>query len=309
MAAGARAAAGGEHGYFKRDRIREYLLDLVETGEPGDPIPSERQLCAALDVSRPTLRAVVEELVRDGLLVKRHGQGMFIAQPKIAQDLAQSAPVRPGGAGDLGGLSGLGGLGGPGSSGGSGIAGVSGVSGVWSSRTVDFTRISAGARVGRRLRLAPSAAVLRVVRLRLVDGEPMSLDTLYLPEELVPGLTARDLETHSFYDLLESRYGIGVMSAVQTIEPTVTDEEEAALLGVPAHFPALLFERVTEDTDRRVVEFAHAVYRGDRYRVVSHLSLQRDRSRGRVLAGAWATAGGDGELPADPFFSEPGEPG
>lgn len=290
MAVGARAAAGGEHGYFKRDRIREYLLDLVETGEPGDPIPSERQLCAELDVSRPTLRAVVEELVRDGLLVKRHGQGMFIAQPKIAQDLAQSAPLRTAGSGG---------------SGGSGLTGVSGVSGVWSSRTVDFTRISAGARVGRRLRLAPSAAVLRVVRLRLVDGEPMSLDTLYLPEALVPGLTARDLETHSFYDLLESRYGIGVMSAVQTIEPTVTDEEEAALLGVPAHFPALLFERVTEDTDRRVVEFAHAVYRGDRYRVVSHLSLQRDRSRGRVLAGAWATAGGDGELPADPYFSEP----
>lgn len=278
MAVGARPAAGGEHGYFKRDRIREYLLDLVETGEPGQAIPSERQLCAELDVSRPTLRAVVEELVRDGLLVKRHGQGMFVAQPKIAQDLAQTGRNRHT---------------------------VSGVAGAWSSRTVDFTRVSAGARVGRRLRLAPSAPVLRVVRLRLVDGEPMSLDTLYLPEALVPGLTARDLEQHSFYELLESRYGIGVTSAVQTIEPTVTDEEEAGLLGVPAHFPALLFERVTEDGDGRVVEFAHAVYRGDRYRIVSHLALKRDRSQGRVLAGAWATAGGDGELPADPYFAGP----
>lgn len=280
MAVGARPADGGEHGYFKRDRVREFLLDLVETGGPGQPIPSERQLCAELDVSRPTLRAVVEELVRDGLLVKRHGQGMFIAQPKIAQDLAQSARNRN-------------------------AVSVAGVSGVWSSRIVDFTRISAGARVGRRLRLAPSAPVLRVVRLRLVDGEPMSLDTLYLPEALVPGLTAGDLEKHSFYDLLETRYGIGVTSAVQTIEPTVTDEEEAGLLGVPAHFPALLFERVTEDAEGRVVEFAHAVYRGDRYRIVSHLALQRDRGRGRVLAGAWATGGGDGEMPADPYFAGP----
>ncbi|GAA1251433.1 GntR family transcriptional regulator [Kitasatospora nipponensis] len=275
------AGSGGSRAFSKRERVREHLLDLIETLDIGEGIPSERRLCADLEVSRPTLRAVVDDLVRAGKLVRRQGQGVFVAQPKIAQDLTQTSRTRHT---------------------------VAGVSGTWTSRTVDFTRISAGARVGRRLRLAPSAPVLRITRLRLVDGEPMSVDTLYLPEELVPGITAQDLEEHSFYDLLETRYGIGVTEAVQTIEPTVTDEDEAGLLGVPAHFPALLFERVTEDGLGRVIEFAHSVYRGDRYRIVSRLSLAQGRGRGRVLAGEWSTAAGGDDpqgLPADPFFASP----
>lgn len=252
--------------YSKRERIREYLLDLMEPLEFGQAIPSERRLCAELGASRPTLRGAVDDLVRDGRLERRHGQGMFVAKPKIARDLSQPPASRHS------------------------VAGAAGPDGVWTSRTIDFRTISAGARIGRKLRLAPADEVLRITRLRLVDGVPIAIDTLFLPQSLVPGLTALDLEQHSFYQLLETRYGIGVFEAVQTIEPTVTDEDEAALLTVPEHFPALLFERVTEDETGRVVEFAHSIYRGDHYRVVSRLSLSKDRRNGRVLSGEWSTA-------------------
>src|SRR5262249_21472340 len=173
--------------------------------------------------------------------------------------------------------------------------------GVWTSRTVDFTRINAGARIGRRLRLSPGAPVLRITRLRLVDGSPMSVDTVCVPEVLVPRLTAEDLEKHSFYQLLASRYGIEVDEAVQSIEPTVTDETESALLDVPLHFPALLFERTTTDAAGTVVEFTHAVYRGDRYRILTKLKLS-DRHR----PGAWATSAnvpGADTIITDPYFS------
>ena len=69
------------------------------------------------------------------------------------------------------------------------------------------------------------------------------------PAALVPGLTARDLEESSFYDLLASRYDIEIVGGTQTVEPTVTNEEESATLGVPLHSPALLFERVTRSSD------------------------------------------------------------
>ncbi|HEY4018875.1 MAG TPA: GntR family transcriptional regulator [Pseudonocardiaceae bacterium] len=270
---------GGGHAarYTKRERIREHLLDLVEKSAIGDAIPSERQLSAELGVSRPTLRGAVDDLVRDGVLVRRHGQGVFVATPKVVQQLAQ--------------------------------AGTSshihaGVDGVWSSRTIEFAVLPAGPRVARRLRMAPADSTVRATRLRMVDGQPMSVDTLYLPERLVPGLTARDLELHSFYELLESRYGVKLSQAEQTIEPTVVDEDEAALLGVAAYSPALLFERATEDESGQIVEFAHCVYRGDRYRIVSRLSLSADNGRGRVLSGQWSAAtsvSGVHTLPAGPF--------
>ena len=60
-----------------------------------------------------------------------------------------------------------------------------------------------------------------------------------------PGLTAADLEERSFYELLRDRYGIVVVGGEQTIEPTVTDEDESEALGVPLHSPAFRFERVT----------------------------------------------------------------
>src|SRR5439155_1296529 len=81
--------------------------------------------------------------------------------------------------------------------------------------------------------------------------EPMAYEVLHVPGSLVPGLSKADLENRSFYELLEERYGIVIASGNQTIEPTVTTEEESQLLAVPLHTPAFLFERTTvAESDR-----------------------------------------------------------
>ena len=64
---------------------------------------------------------------------------------------------------------------------------------------------------------------------------------------------------------------------MQSIEPTVTNEEESELLGVPLHSPAFLFERTSRTADGETVEFVRSLYRGDRYRLVAELSQRRDR--------------------------------
>src|SRR5216684_3068684 len=177
----------------KQDDTRTQVLDLMESLDVGMAIPSERQLSLDLNVSRLTIRAALDELVRDGYLV-------------------------------------------------------------------------------------------RVKRLRLADGQPMAMEVLHIPEALVPGLTKADLEDRSFYDLLGERYGIVIASGTQSIEPTVTNEEESEVLGVPLHTPAFLFERTTVSESGRIVEFVRSIYRGDRYRLVADLTPQRSRN-GR-LAGA-----------------------
>ena len=105
----------------------------------------------------------------------------------------------------------------------------------------------------------------------LAEGEPMAIELLHVRESLLPGLTATDLEEDSFYELLPRRYGIEIAGGEQTVEPTVTDEEESETLGVPLHSPALLFERVTRSPQGDVVEYTVSIYRGDRYRIVSEL--------------------------------------
>ncbi|WP_256107552.1 GntR family transcriptional regulator [Streptomyces sp. ODS05-4] len=236
---------GAPDGVLKRERVRDWLLGLVETLQPGDAIPAERALCAELGVSRPTLRAAVDGLVGTGLLVREQGRGTYVARAKITQQL--------GGA--------------------DGTMAVPRAGGAWSSRLLELTTITAGARLGRRLRLSPAAALLYAARMRLVDGEPMAIEHLHIPAAVVPSLTPAELESGDLYDHLREHHGVRVRSAVQSIEPTVVNEAEAEVLGVPELSPALLIERLTTDDGGRPVEYVRSVYRGDRYRIVSHLAL------------------------------------
>jgi len=227
----------------KQSHTRQQVLDLIERLGVGTAIPSERQLSADLGVSRLTLRAAVDDLVREGYLVRRRGSGTYVQHPKIAQELTMtsfSEDMRRRGM-------------------------------VPGSRTLSLQRQLAGARLGRALQVSPSEEILVIKRLRLADGEAMAIETLHIPSALVPGLTAKSLGG-SFYELLEEHYGIVVASGIQAIEPTVTNEEESAALGVPLHSPALLFERTSRDATGRTIEFVQSVYRGDRYRIVSELS-------------------------------------
>lgn len=228
----------------KYHAVRDRIRDLVEDREVGDALPAERALAGDLGVSRMTLRRAIDELVRDGLVERRHGAGTFVAAPKTAQPLAGtsfSEDMRRRGLAP-------------------------------SSRTLEVEEIHAGPQLARRLEVSPAERVLRLVRQRSADDAPMALETLHVPRSIVPDLTADDLTDASFYELLGAR-AIHLARAVQTIEPTVTDEEESELLAVPLHSPAFLFERTSRDADGRVVEFVRSVYRGDRYKLTAELAV------------------------------------
>lgn len=139
------------------------------------------------------------------------------------------------------------------------------------SRTLELRSVPAGARLGRIFHVSPSEPIVVATRLRLADRETMAIETLHVRQSLVPDLSARDLEEHSFYELLQDRYGIEIVTGLQTVEPTVTGEEESTALGVPLHSPAFVFERVTRAQSNEIVEYVRSVYRGDRYRLVTEL--------------------------------------
>jgi GntR family transcriptional regulator len=239
----------------KQTETREKVLELIERLSIGQAIPSERQLSVDFGVSRLTVRAALDELVREGHLIRRRGSGTFVSEPKIAQELTMTSftedmrrrGMRP------------------------------------TSRTIDLRVVPAGARLGRFLKVSPSEPALVAKRLRLADGETMAIETLHVPSALVPGLTAKDLEAQSFYELLRDRYGITIAGGVQQIEPTVTNEEESEALGVPLHSPAFLFERTSRSSDGKTVEFVRSIYRGDRYVLVSELTPQMPRTGVPVL--------------------------
>jgi GntR family transcriptional regulator len=249
----------------KQSEARERVLDLIEQLGVGDAIPSERQLSSSLAMSRLTVRAALDDLVREGYLIRRRGSGTFVSEPKIAQELTMTSFTED----------------------------MKRRGMVPSSKTLELHVGPAGARLGRVFHVSPSEPIVAVKRLRLADGETMAIETLHVRESRVPGLSAKDLEEHSFYELLRDRYALVIVGGTQTVEPTVTNEEESEQLGVPLHSPALLLERTTRDERNEVVEFVRSLYRGDRYRLVTELRRQEQRrlpAAATVSRDAWRAA-------------------
>src|SRR6201989_1551339 len=80
-------AIGAPTKMTKQSAARQQVLELIERLGVGTAIPSERQLSVDLGVSRLTVRAALDDLVREGYLVRRRGSGTFVSEPKIAQEL------------------------------------------------------------------------------------------------------------------------------------------------------------------------------------------------------------------------------
>ena len=139
-------------------------------------------------------------------------------------------------------------------------------------KILDIGFVSADDQLAALLGIRTGGRVLRVHRLRLADGEPMSIDTSHLPGRRFPGLR-RQLERQlsSLYETLRISYGIQLAEAEETIETVLADPHDARLLGVDPGLPLLLLSRHAFDVAGEPVEWAQSWYRGDRYKFVTRL--------------------------------------
>src|SRR5438067_11252915 len=84
-------AIGAQPKITKQSATRQQVLELIERLGVGTAIPSERQLSVDLGVSRLTVRAALDDLAREGYLVRRRGSGTYVQQPKITQQLTMTS--------------------------------------------------------------------------------------------------------------------------------------------------------------------------------------------------------------------------
>lgn len=229
-------------------QIEEELAERIETGDllPGARVPTERDLAESLAVSRMTVRAALGRLEQRGLIVRRQGSGTFVAQPKLRQDASHLR----------------------------GFFEASVGQGVFpASRVVERREILATRHLAQELGLRIGEPVYKVVRVRSASGAPVVLETSFFPARVVPGLLDLDLEGSSIYRLMDRYHGARPVRARQSLEPITAGPAEAALLDVAVGSPLMLVERTAWDARDRPVEHARDLYRGDRSRFITELTL------------------------------------
>jgi GntR family transcriptional regulator len=224
--------------YQIKQQIKQNIVGGVLS--PGTALPSERELCERYGVSRPTVRQAMQELLAEGLLERRRGIGTYVAQPRIQHQLAslQGFSERMEREGRTPGTLQL------------------------EQRTL--TRAEVDANVASVLGIGPRETVLRLVRLRLANDEPILLETVHLPLARFGGLDTINLEQESLYRTLRNRYGVAIYTLRETLEPIVLDQRHAALLGTQTGSPAMLTRITTYDQAGLPVEYTHSLVRGDR---------------------------------------------
>ncbi|MGD9890658.1 MAG: GntR family transcriptional regulator [Dehalococcoidia bacterium] len=230
-------------------QLQHQLRAAIEGGRliAGDALPSEHVLMAQAGVSRHTLRQAIDELVREGRLVRQRGRGTFVTEPPVAQTLGrfysfardQAAQGRH-----------------P------------------TSRVLRFRRLAPAAEIGAALGLSRRDRVIEVVRLRLLDGEPVIYETSLLRADRVPGLTRAELAGGSIYDLLERRGDLRVSHAEEVVRAVALDDDVADALAVPRGSPGFAVER-TVFAGESAVELRSSRIRGDRYSFRVHLPAEQ----------------------------------
>lgn len=228
-------------------RLRRALRNVLTARgpEPGQALPSERDLAQSLALSRVTVRKALTALIDDGVLVQRRGAGTFVARrivkpmarlSSFTEDLAERG-MQP------------------------------------RSRILARKRDVANAEEARAMGLAAGALVLRIDRVRYDGDEPLALEHAVVPAGV---LDDPALVVDSLYAALELR-GARPQHALQRLRAVALDARQARWLKVPTGSAGLAIERRGTLDDGRVVELTHSWYRGDRYDFVAELHAQVDK--------------------------------
>lgn len=223
-------------------QLMRALRTEIESGDlgPDRPLPSEAELSDIFSVSRTVVREALRELVQQRLIYKVKGRGAFVAPRKTEVRFVGSMS---GSADDL-------------RESGRRVT----------TQTIRQSLGEADEREAALLQIPLGEQVVRMRRLRRVDGQPWLLVDTALPARLVPGLERAMLENQSLYDVLRRRYGLEPAAADRWIEAVFPNREDAAVLEVSTSTPLLGIESVAWLPDNTRFEAYHALHRSDQTR-------------------------------------------
>jgi len=223
-------------------QLQRALRSAIESRviSPDDALPPERDLAEMLKVSRITVRKAIDELVEDGLLIRKQGSGTFVSnrvEKNFAKLTSFSEDMRARGR---------------------------------EPRSVWMTR-AAGTVTPEEsltLRSSPGTPVLRFHRIRYADDAPMAIEYATVIATSLPSLESVE---SSLYEALE-RTGNRPVRALQRLRAVLLTAEQAKLLKAQERDAGLLVARVGYLKDGRAVEFSQSFYRGDIYDFVAELN-------------------------------------
>lgn len=204
-------------------RLRDHLAEQIAKNRwrPGEAIPTEAALSAEYHLSTGTVRKAIDALVSEGVLERQQGRGTFIRRPQFQSSLFRFFRFQT----------------------------ASGERQVPESRILSIEPVDAPSAVAQALGLPAEAQVIRIVRVRLLDEQPLLAEEIWLPRSRFQPLLGIDLSQQGplLYPIYEDVCGQVVAYAEETLTAESVADTHARLLQVAVGSPVVVIERLARD--------------------------------------------------------------
>ena len=217
--------------------IEQALRARVAKLSPGDPLPSDAELCEEFGVSRMTARNAMTQLVQAGIVQRIPGRGTFVARQPVHRQagslISFSDEMRRRGRRPR------------------------------SRLLTRRTRAGTGVETVS-LGLRSGSEVVELVRLRLADEEPIAIEASAFAPSLAAVLDDADLEDGSLFDTLVGAGHVPTAGRASLVAEAAT-ATDARHLGIKRGGPLLVERRLIFDQSGRPLELTESRYAADRY--------------------------------------------
>jgi len=242
---GSTAEGAVDRNRVTRETVELKIRSLLSSDDLGENrrLPTERELAEEYEVSRTTVRQVLDALEHAGLVERRRGRtgGTYATQARVNIDFGYLA----------------------------GIPSYLRAQGFRAEAHVISARITpCDAVTARALCIQPGDLVHDIIRVRSADEVRISLEHARFPVSIFPDLISQPL-ADSIYDLITEKYGVTAVKAVERLVAVLADAQQAVLLGIEVGDPLMAIERIAYDVDERPLEFSSDLFRGDKTRVIA----------------------------------------
>lgn len=219
-------------------RIINAITSSIDKGiyASGDRLPSQRELCKEFNTSLMTIRRVLDELNREGLIRSIPGKGIFVRQV-----------AKPNEYGSLVGFD----------------TQMARLGLKPYSKTLEARIIPATTFLAQMLNIQPDSPVVYVYRLRYADGIPMSLYKVYLPHDLCPGILEKGLSEGSLFSLLRDEYHMHLVGSRNTASAVLPDLDAKRYFEISEPAALLLREQITYLDTGEIIEYSRNLTPGD----------------------------------------------
>lgn len=209
----------------------------------GGPLPAEKILAREFGVARMTLRKAIDVLVEEGLVIRRHGSGTYVAHKEVHHESAN--------------LMGL-------------VEVLREQGKAVSSNVLVFKVMPAPPAIASQLRIQINDRIYFSRRVRYVDGKPLMLEDSYMPARLFHNLSLAHLEGSKF-DYIEKECGITISGNYESLSPVLADRQLAQSLNVPEQTPLLRITSLSYSDSGEFLNYSVMFRNASEYQVDYHL--------------------------------------